>query len=179
MQRIISIELIMANREPLLKLSNLNEIDIVNIWMKFNEKQMDDFSIGCAISTPSTLLYNFEMPLYQQMILKFRYHNNEPTRFLKEINTHNKIVLQRYFKFNIGDTADKLIEFFSWMNRLSIMDLVDCCKFTIFDTVKSSEIYQQWKTNETIQFFFSIKPEQQQYFIEVYNTLMDELNLQI
>src|SRR5436190_22915826 len=102
-------------KNQLLNLSNIDEFKIRDIWIKQDDQYLDNFS---------NLQYNFEIPLYQKMIFRYRNGNKLSTRLYQGLDPCNKTrILYNYGLYY--EDAHELMEFLAWIaNGLGIYDIL-------------------------------------------------------
>lgn len=157
MQR-ITFAFINKYRTQLNQMSDMKEVDIRALWMQPGE----DPDI-------SNLQYNWNIPLYQKMIFRFRQCEQSPFRFCNQIDPGNQGRMLSYYHI-YDDNEKQLINFFSWLkNGIGQYDLYELDRtLTNLNEIDQSNLYQLWKINE-IKFFFGIDRQKQLILINRYN----------
>lgn len=143
--------------EELNHISDMKEEDVRDIWIQ----PYENFDI-------TSLQYNYNIPLYQKMIFRFRQCEQSPFRFCSQLDPNNQFRMLSYYK--IYDDNKQLINFCSWLkNGIGIHDLYELDgALNKIDDINQSELYQLWKINE-IKFFFGINYNKQLSLINKYN----------
>ena len=176
----ITLQWIAKFKLQLLKLSYLTEEDIRDIWIRQGEDMTVDLS---------TIIYNYDIPLYQKMIFRFRNCNNSAVRFFHQIDPCNQgIVLRRFGLIfnNMTEVSElcntknpielllrgtgELVEFFSWIaNGLGSYNIT-MLEFNDFneELCQKSSFVKSWSKNQ-VEFFFGLSEQKQQELIDQYN----------
>jgi len=137
----------------LIELSTLSSRDVMEIFIKSGEERIED----CE-----NIPYDYNMPLYKKMILRFQQEGQrDPACFIKTSHpTSQRQVCAKYGIWN-----EKLFEFFAYL------------KFG-YGSYRIEEMglsVTEWKTKNAIQFFFDLKTEFQQKFVDEYNNTFDKM----
>lgn len=154
----ISFNFINKYHKQLDQISKMRKEDIRALWIQSGES-----------SDISNLQYNYDIPLYQKMIFRFRQCEQSPFRFCNQIDPVNQSRMMFYFKI-YDDNENQLINFFAWLkNGLGPYDLfeLDGTLDQVKD-IEKSQLYQLWKINE-IKFFFGINEQKRNLLINRYN----------
>lgn len=154
----ITFSFINKYRKQLDQLSEMKEEDVRVIWIQPGED-----------SDITNLQYNWNIPLYQKMIFRFRQCVQSPFRFCNQIDPNNQYRMMFYYQI-YDDFKNQLINFFAWLkNMLGVYDLFELDgTLDQIDEIDKSPIYQLWKVNE-IKFFFGIDEQKQLVLINRYN----------
>lgn len=154
----ITLSFIYKYHKQLERLSAMKEDDIRALWIQPNE----DPDI-------SSLQYNYNIPLYQKMIFRFRQCEQSPFRFCNQIDPGNQSRMMSYYQI-YDDNERQLINFFAWLkNGLGIYDLYKLDESsTSIEEIEKSQIYQLWKVNEII-FFSNINDNKKSLLVDRYN----------
>ena len=147
-------------KTQIMNLSDMTEDDIRKIWIRPGEDPNVDLS---------TIVYNYDIPLYQKMIFRYRHCSHSAPAFFRQIDPGNQMRMLAYFLL-FGHNVRELIEFFAWIaNGLGAYDIV-MLEFNDF----SDELHQQstyipkWKKNQ-ITFFFELPEGIQASLLARYN----------
>lgn len=154
----ITFDFINKYSKQLNQLSEMKEEDVRALWIQPGESP-----------DISNLQYNWNIPLYQKMIFRFRQCEQSPFRFCNQIDPVNQSRMMSYYQI-YDDYGNQLINFFAWLkNGLGVYDLfeLDGTLDQIKD-VDKSQLYQLWKINE-IKFFFGIDEQKRCLLIDRYN----------
>ena len=150
------------------RMSQLTQEDIQNIWRRSIELEIKDLN---------TLKYNYDIPLFQKMIFRFRNCERSPSMLYNQIDPINKQKLLWYIIndiFNQNKTKPpltytdvsifkKVIEFFIWIKSAFSWYILKA------DFPSLSEHHLQlWNQNE-IKFFFGLDNGIQLKLINMYN----------
>jgi hypothetical protein len=147
----ISNDWLFGKMRQLIKLSNITETQIQEIWIKGEEEYLTDFS---------SLEYNHNAPFVplQKMIFTYRNEGNSATGLWNCCNHSNKKLLLFYFDL-VDESDQQLMEFFSWI----------ATKFFHYQSHElESPNMHLWKQNN-IEFYFSLSMHDQNTLIEKYN----------
>lgn len=153
----ITYESLSEQKQRLEKMSAMTEFDIQVIWRESYEQKCDDFK---------DLVYNYDIPLYQKMIFRFRHAEMSPSKFIKQLDPVNQQRILSYLQ--IYDT--QLVEFLAWLkNGIGIFDLHSMqTEVSSIDDVENTQLYKFWSKNEIV-FFFAIDKILQDTLITRYN----------
>lgn len=181
------------------KLSDITEIDIMNIWIKPGEP-----------TDISNLVYDYDIPLYQKMIFRFRNGFKSPAFLYNGIDPNNQNILLKYFGLpplyesyngidpnnqNILFKHFKLQPLYESYNGTSIKEFMDYlvwirsmyCPYKIKELCGNDKdtlekYMSNWNTNE-IKFYLGLTDEhkaeistQYQQEINRLNTIFEEMN---
>jgi hypothetical protein len=137
----------------LIELSTLTPRNIMEIFIQPGEDRIEDFE---------NIPYSYDMPLYKKMILRFqREGHSDPACFIKASHpTSQRQVCSRYKIWN-----EKLFEFFAYIK-------FGYAAYRIDEMGMSST---EWKSKNAIRFFFDLKTEFQQVFVDEYNSTFDKM----
>lgn len=161
----ISIEWINLYKQNLITFSNITEMDIRDIWIRKGDIYVDNFS---------ELEYDYDIPLYQKMIFRYRNGNNLATRLFQGCDPCNKRRLLNNFNM-IYENTHELIEFFAWIsNGLGVYNILEFEKEEISEN--HMDYVKEWRKND-IEFFFLLSSKVQNQLIQRYNKeCIDEYN---
>jgi hypothetical protein len=156
----ITIDWLNQFKPQLVKLSNMTECDIRNIWILPNESRDVDLT---------TIEYSYNAPLYQKMIFRYRQCEYSAPGFFRQIDVFNQQRMLDYFSL-IEIDACELVEFFAWIkNGLGSYDLT-VLEFNEFtnELCQRSNYVQKWKANQ-VTFFFDLSDQLKLSLIYRYN----------
>lgn len=147
----INLESINKIRDNLINFSNITEENIRDIWYKQGEEYLTDFK---------NLKYDYNIPLYQKMIFRFRNNKKIATGLYQGCDPVNKKKLLSFFKI-YGQDNINLIEFFAWIyNYLTHQETTELI---------GNEDYIDIRIKNNIIFFFILTSEKQNFLINRYN----------
>jgi hypothetical protein len=151
---VVTIDKLFEHQQELLEFALLDEETIMRIWIKSGEVVINDFN---------DITYNFQMPLYQKMILRFRREGMScPAVFCKTLDPSNqRLLLSRYHMYY--SDVFTIVEF---MAQIKVgMGLSDLTTIGFNDTV-----IECWKGKNSIAFFFSLSNDLQHELVSWYNS---------
>ena len=156
----ITLEQLNRYKEKLVAFSNITEENIRSIWIKDGEDPNVDLT---------TIEYNWDIPLYQKMIFRFRNCNKSAPAFFRQIDPGNQ---QRMLWFFIlfGLRDNEIIEFFAWIaNGLGVYNITKL-EFDDYNEqlVTQSTLVPKWRENQ-ITFFFDLDEDKKANLIKEYN----------
>lgn len=145
------------------QISLMSEEDIRTIWIKPSEDKSVDLS---------TITYNYDIPLYQKMIFRFRQCSLSAPRFFQQIDPGNQQVMLCHFVHNYVTIKElqELMEFMAWIsNGLGIYD-VTRLEFNEYseELVQQSTFVKLWQANQ-VTFFFGLSEEKKLELLKRYN----------
>lgn len=147
-------------KPQIINLSNMTEDDIRSIWIQPNESTDVDLS---------KIEYNYDIPLYQKMIFRYRNCNHSAPSFFRQIDPYNqRRMLAWFLLFEID--ASELIEFFAWIaNGLGSYNIT-VLEFNDFseELLQKSTYIQKWKNNQ-VTFFLDLPEQIKLNLIDQYN----------
>lgn len=150
---LVNLKDILNQKDLLLNISKITPNDIMSIWKESGEETICDFD---------NIEYDYSMPLYKKMILRFkREGKNDPSIFIKTLDPSNQYIISTWF----GIHNYKIFEFFAYIKNQ-------------FGSYQINEIglnSDKWKSNNSIIFFFDLKQNEQQKLIDMYNNSYDNL----
>lgn len=147
--------LINKYKTNILNLSHITEAEIRDIWHNPGEEYLTDFT---------SLIYDFDIPLYQKMIFRFRNGSNLAVILYQGCDPSNKRRILYTYNMFYEEVSD-LMEFFAWIaNGLGIhhINIIAQNDGDDFDYVT------KWKENN-IEFFFSLTDSEQNKLINQFN----------
>lgn len=130
-------------KDKLINFSNIGEMNIRDIWYKDGEEYLNDFS---------NMEYNYNIPLYQKMIFRFRNNNRSAPLLFSGCDPHNKNRLLLYFGICAEEKCE-MIEFFKWLNN----------------EIYHLELNIDKLPNDYIKFYFTLSEEKQKELITKFN----------
>jgi hypothetical protein len=145
----------------LLNLAKTDEARIRDIWVQPDEEYLNDFS---------KIIHFYTAPHYQQLIFRFRHGDYKTCIFYKGCHQNDQKILLQSFGMS-WSKAHCIIEFLNWVtNSLGTCDILQLDGKAEHE-INDSQLFAQWvnQTND-IEFFFSLTEEQQNKFIEKYNS---------
>lgn len=150
---LVDLKDLLNQKELILNISKITQNDIMCIWKEPDEEIICDFD---------NIEYNYSMPLYKKMILRFkREGKNDPSVFIKTLDQSNQYRISVWF----GIYNYKLFEFFAYIKNH-------------FGSYQIDEIglnSDKWKSNNSIEFFFDLKQDEQEKLVDMYNKSYDNL----
>lgn len=161
----LTTEQLEKHKDEFLKLSNITEADIRDIYIKPEEKFIHNQDLP-------NIVYHFSEPLYIKMIFRFRNTTfGNPSRkpsiasFHRQVDPHNQHLLQlKYFK-DIR-IIYQLLEFFAWISSsLGLHDIILLSNDVMAD---DTNYINEWYNN-VIQFYFNLPPNIKLKLITQYN----------
>lgn len=162
----ITIESLNKHKDDLINLSNIDEFKIRDIWYHSGDIYLDNFV---------KIEYDFDIPLYQKMIFRYRNGGNLATRLYQGLDPGNRNRLLLNYNLYYSDN-NELMEFLAWIaNGLGIIDIINLEGISYNDKLNSQYI-PKWRQNE-IKFFFDLDVIKQQLLIDRYNKdCVDQFN---
>lgn len=166
----VTLDLLEKYKQLFLKISYMTENDIRNIWIKGDEDENVDLA---------TIEYNYDIPLYQKMIFRFRNCQLSAPRFYHQIDPGNQRVMLLHFckdelielTLQLTCTKDnEIMEFLAWLaNGLGIYDIV-IIEFDNYNNELSdkSTFVKLWQKNQ-VEFFFGLTQDKQISLVKRYN----------
>jgi hypothetical protein len=147
---------IIRNTASLLKVGELSEMDIQRIWARLGDP---------LINENDKIEYDYSIPLYQKMILRFRREGaRDPAVFVNTVDPCNQARFANYF----GVENHTLFGFFA-----SIKNQYN--KYIIRDLLGEIFLGSTWEDLNSIQFYFSLTQEQQLKLEVMYNLPFENL----
>lgn len=144
---------LLSQKSQLMDVSLLSPNDIMLIWRKPNEETISDFD---------NIEYNFMMPLYKKMILRFKNEGrSDPAAFIKSMDPSNQNKISLWY----GIYNYKIFEFFAYLKN----------QFSVYQIDEMDMDSNAWKSNTSIKFFFDLSETNQKRLIDMYNKTFDEL----
>ena len=157
-------------KDKLIRLSNITEVNIMNIWFTRNDLRDEDLG---------KLVYYYDAPVYQKMIWRFRNSEKSPAFLYNGCDPCNKEKLLKWFglsNFELNNRfGNRLMEFFVWL-KSSYSEYQ--CKNLLQsnDTLYVHTCINNWNINE-ITFFFGLLSSDQQKLIDEYNKVYKDFNI--
>ena len=162
MYKEIELEFFSENKNELLTFSNMSVHDIKTVWIS----SLDDDITDCE-----NIKYNWNLPLYAKMIIRFQNNNNSPIRLHKQIDPGNQSILRAVY--NLYNEKD-LLEFFGWMeDSLGAYHILKLENQNLDSD--NSEYVKRWRAS-SIKFFFWLDVKRQKNLIAEYNKNVIEWN---
>jgi len=169
----VTLKDILSIKNFLIELSKMNEFDITNIWIQPGEPKISDKEgLKALVYSLRSHEYNYNIPLYQEMIFKFRNCDQSPCRFYNQVDPNNQKTLASYFarKLPMNEYIDvydknfyKIMQFMAWLkNGLGL--------YHFQELGLTMGGYESWLINEIV-FFFYVNEEMQVKLINMYNQL--------
>jgi hypothetical protein len=148
----INLDDIIKYKDKFIYFSKITESDIQNLWIKSNEQKKDLVS----------LVYNYDISLWEKMVWRFRNCNKCIVQFWIQIDPINKLYILHKYGFFEND-IDNLMYFFAWIkNHLGKPD------FDIICTDNKNMELIRWKSSNAIQFFFDSSDNFQKILLDKY-----------
>ena len=144
----VSIDLIKKHEASLRHINTLDETTIQRIWRKPGEEPMENLA---------PIIYDFQMPMYKKMILRFRNNGRSKIYFWNEIDPCNRQLLLAYFGMIFAENTS-LMNFFVW--------------------VKNNYHQEMIKTDpgaDPINYFFGLTDDKQQEIIEAHDEIYSQM----
>src|SRR5579885_2536997 len=140
----ITLESLNKHKKLLIDFSNLNENKIRDIWYRSNDEFVEDLT---------QIKYDYNIPLYQKMIFRFRNGFNKSILLFNGCDPCNQSLLLN--SMGLFNSESSLIYFFVWIN----------CNLSSYENKQleddsESDYLKKWKENEII-FFFDLPTEKQ------------------
>jgi hypothetical protein len=154
----VSITNLLKYENSLKLFSDITELQIQDIWIKKGEP-----------SDITDIMYDYNIPLYQKMILRYRNGGHLTTRLFTGCDPNNQNLLLLYFNMKYNE-CHNMIDFFVWISEsLSILDVLEF-EGLIYSNknIEQSKYIKSWKKNN-IRFFYSLPHEDKQKLIRRYN----------
>jgi hypothetical protein len=129
----------------------MTETDIMNIWRESSEEKLVSFD---------DLKYNWNIPLYQKMIFRFREANKLAIHLYSGCDPNNRAMLLNFFEIDCSCASYYgVMDFFLWIaSGLGPYYIEQFGKNCV----------HSWKKNN-IKFFFELSKEQQKILIDKHN----------
>lgn len=155
---------ISKNKDKLLKMSQISEPDIRDIWIVKN-----DIKVGN--SNLKDIVYKWDIPLYQKMIFRFRNCQGCIARFWNQVDPCNRQKLLTYYK--IYDKSNDMMEFFAWIkNHIRTYDFVAIKNMYEAECKSKSKItdvsLKRFEESNAIQYFLESSTEYQNAILKYY-----------
>lgn len=160
--RHISLDWINKYKDNLINFSNITEYDIQDIWHNPSEPFLTDFSL---------LQYDYDIPLYQKMIFRYRNGYNLATNLYQGCDPCNKRKLLYHFDM-LYDNIYEIIDFFAWISHgLGPYHIKE-----LKPADENDNYLLKWKANN-IEFYFSLSDDLQIKLVNKFNkTCIDKYN---
>ena len=148
----------------------MTEEDIRTIWIEGNEDPNVDLA---------TIEYNYDIPLYQKMIFRFRNCRFSVPQFYHQIDPGNqRVMLLHYCKEELMQLTlqltctndNEIMEFVAWLaNGLGSYDIT-MIEFDHFsqELIEKSTFVKLWQKNQ-VEFFFGLPEEKKLDLLKRYN----------
>ena len=154
MRRIDRQELL-QHQEDFLRISLLSEEDIQNIWRQPRETKLSAEEIR-------NMRYNYDIPLFQKMIFRFRQNHQQPACFYNNIDMCNQRLFLSYYDLSLmTDSIANGLNFLAWITNM-------ISEYEMQQLISDIDLLQEWIKNN-ISFFFSLEEKHQELLIDKYN----------